>query len=302
MERRLEIDIDISVEEILKRLDLFKNGKLINATTLMFGKNPQKFFPQAEIRCAKFKGTKVTEPFIDMQVIGKTVYEQIDEAEKFALSHIKKAAWIVPEQIERVEKWEYPPDAMREAITNAICHRDYFSSGNVQIRIFDDRMEVWNPGGLPEDMTVEKLKTIHTSKPRNKMLAKSLFLIKYIEQWGTGTNRIIAQCLNEGLPEPEFIDMRTDFLIIFRKSKVNELLENPDLLNERQWRIIEYLKYHEKITSNEYKEIFKCSGRTSRMDLNHMVKLMVLKKIGKGKKIRYILQDYFRQVPASSGK
>ena len=101
----------------------------------MFGKNPQRFFIQSEIRCARFKGIKAVKPFIDMKVINGSIYEQIDQTEKFILFNIKKAAWIEPGKIERQEKWEYPPDAIREAIINAIAHRDYYSSANVHISI-----------------------------------------------------------------------------------------------------------------------------------------------------------------------
>ncbi|MFO8108950.1 MAG: ATP-binding protein [Thermoplasmata archaeon] len=103
------------------------------------------------------------------------------------MRNIRKAAWIEPGKIERQEKWEYPLDAVREAITNAVVHRDYQSTSNVQIRIFDDRIEVWNPGTLPEGWTVDTLKEEHESKPFNPLLARMFFLIKYIEKWGRGT-------------------------------------------------------------------------------------------------------------------
>lgn len=108
--------------------------------------------------------------------------QQVDDAEKFVLKNISKAAWIEPGKIQRQEKWEYPVDAIREAITNAVVHRDYQSTPKVQIRIFDDRIEVWNPGTLPEGWTVETLKQEHESKPFNPLLARMFFLIKYIEE------------------------------------------------------------------------------------------------------------------------
>jgi ATP-dependent DNA helicase RecG len=183
-ERNLDVDPQISLEEALEKLGLIIDGKLTNAVVLMFGKAPQRYFVQSEVRCARFKGTKAVKPFIDMKVMDGAVYEQIDQAEKFVLFNMKKAAWVEPGKIERQEKWEYPPEAIREAITNAVAHRDYFSSGNVQIRIFDDRIEVWNPGCLPEGLTVEKLKGKHESKPRNKLIARMFFLIKYIRAMG----------------------------------------------------------------------------------------------------------------------
>lgn len=166
-ERRLELDPKIPVKEVLEKLDLMKNRKLTNTAILMFGRDPQKFFLQTEVRCAKFKGIKPVKPFLDMRVIRETIHEQIDEAERFVLSNIRKEAWTVPGQVEREERWEYPPDAIREAITNAVAHRDYFSTANVHVSIFDDRIEVWNPGKLPEPLKPEDLKKEHKSIPVN---------------------------------------------------------------------------------------------------------------------------------------
>ena len=135
VERSLDIDSSASSTEALKRLNLLIDNKPTNTAILMFGKNPQRFFIQSEIRCARFKGIEAVKPFIDMKVINGSIYEQIDQAEKFILFNIKKSAWIEEGKIERQEKWEYPPDAIREAIINAIAHRDYNSPANMHISI-----------------------------------------------------------------------------------------------------------------------------------------------------------------------
>ncbi|PIV70318.1 MAG: hypothetical protein COS08_00875, partial [Euryarchaeota archaeon CG01_land_8_20_14_3_00_38_12] len=154
-ERNVDADPETPITEVLERLKLIKDGKLTNASILLFGKNPQKFFLQARIRCARFKGTTAVD-FIDMKLIDGNIIDQVDKAENFVLSHIKKAAKIV--MFKREEVWEYPPDALREAIVNAVCHRDYFISGNIKIAIFDDRIEISNPGQLPEPLTPSMLK------------------------------------------------------------------------------------------------------------------------------------------------
>jgi len=193
-ERNLDIKPTISPKEALKKLNLLVDNKLTKTAILIFGESPQKFFIQSEVRCARFKGIKAVKPFIDMKVIGGSVYEQIDQTEKFVLFNIKKYAWIEPGKIERQERWEFPPDAIREAITNAIAHRDYNSSANVHISIYDDRVEIWNPGRLPQPLTPDDLKREHKSIPINPSLANLLFLTKYIERWGTGTNDIAKLC------------------------------------------------------------------------------------------------------------
>ena len=169
-ERRLEIDPDISVREALERLNLIKNNKLTNAAILLFGKRPQKFFLQIKLRCARYKGTTPI-TFIDLKIVEGNIIDQVEEAENFVLSHIKKAAKIVG--FERQEVWEYPINALREAIVNAICHRDYAYSSDITIGIFDDRVEISNPGTLPEPLTPEDLKKKHKSIPRNPLVANA---------------------------------------------------------------------------------------------------------------------------------
>ncbi len=280
LERNLDIYPEISLKEALEKLNLIKNKKLTNAAILMFGKNPQRFFLQAETRCARFKGTKPIKPFLDMKVLGGTAYEQIDEAEKFVLSNIKKEAWIESGKIERQEKWEYPPDAIREAITNAVAHRDYSSTANTHISIFNDRIEIWNPGKLPEPLKPEDLKKIHKSIPVNPLLASALFLIKYIERWGTGTNDIIEYCLKHGLPEPIFKEETGGFAAILRKSKIPEELEELKL-NERQRAAIEYIKKHGRITNRDYQKLCpNVTRETLRKDLKDLIDKNIIVKRG----------------------
>lgn len=286
-ERNLDIETSISIKEALKKLDLLVDSKLTNTAVLFFAKNPQKFFLQSEVRCARFKGVDVTDSFIDMKVLKGNIDEQIDQAEKFVLNNIKKSAWTVPGKIPREEKWEYPPEAIREAITNAITHRDYQSTANVQIRIFDDRIEIWNPGGLPEGLTVKKLKGRHESIPQNPLVAKMFFMIKYIEQWGTGVNKMMQQCKKEGLPEPRFEDTKSSFIVTFRKSKIK--LENLQKLglNQRQREIIEYLRKEKTVTSTKYSELSAVTDRTARNDLTELVKKHILIRMGRGKRDAY---------------
>lgn len=288
-ERNLDINHTVFPSEALKRLNLLVDNKPTNTAILMFGKNPQRFFIQSEIRCARFKGIKAVKPFIDMKVIGGSICEQIDQAEKFILLNIKKAAWIEPGKVERQEKWEYPPDAIREAIINAIAHRDYNSSANVHISIFDDRIEIWNPGKLPPPLTPKDLKEEHKSIPVNPSLANLLFLIKYIERWGTGTNDIIKWCREEGLPEPIFKEVTGGFAVVLRKFQIPENLESLEL-NERQKKAIEYLKIHKNITRKIYIEINNISPRQANKDLNDLLEKRLIRKQGNGRATSYILK------------
>jgi len=289
-ERNFDVEETISVSEALEKIGLWEDKyKLTNSAILLFGRLPQRHFLQAEVRCARFKGTKPLE-FIDMKVFGGSIIDQVDAAEAFILRHITRSAWIEPTKIERQERWKYPPDAVREAIVNAICHRDYESTANAQIRIFDDRIEIRGCGPLPQPLTIDDLKKAHNSVPRNPLIAKCFFLIKYIEQWGTGTNRMIDKCLDHGLPEPIFEEISGDFVVTFRKSYIDD--ETLKELNERQKSVIEYLKEKDTTISNkEYQALFEISRNTASTDLNGLVEKGIIKRIGEGKRsARYLLK------------
>jgi len=285
-ERRLELDSETPVKAALEKLELLREGKLTNAAILLFGKNPQRVFIQSETRCARFKGTKPLE-FIDMKVFGGNIIDQREDALEFVKEHIKLHAEI--KGTEREEKWEYPIEAIREAITNAICHRNYETASNVQIRIFDDRIEIWSCGLLPEPLTPEDLKRDHKSILRNPQIGKSFFLIKFIEQWGTGTNRMIEQCLGHGLPEPLFEEVVGDFVVTFRRYNITEEILNE--LNKRQRKAIEYLVAQKRITNKEYRELnSNISDRTALNDLNELVDKGIIVAKGEKRYRYYILR------------
>lgn len=276
-ERNFNIEYK-SKEDFLKKMQMLTKNGLNYSAILLFGKELQKFVLQSEVRCGRFKGIKPLE-FEDMEVIQGTLIEQLERVMEFIKRNLKLEATF-DEGIERKEKWEYPLLAIKEGVTNAICHRDYSPSANVQVRIFDDRLEIWNPGTLPKGLTVNKLKSKHESKPKNKLIAKCFFLIKYIEHWGTGTNRMVELCLKHGLPEPEFEETGTSFVVTFRKSKLSEEFLEKIGLNERQKKAIEYVREKEKITNKEYQEINNVSKPTATRELNELLNKEIFIKYG----------------------
>lgn len=285
-ERKSNTDSDILIKDSLEKLKLIKHERLTNASILLFGKDISNFFTNFEIRCAKFKGIEPIE-FIDMKLFKGDILNQREEAINFIKEHIRLHAKII--DTERVETWEYPIEAIREAVTNAICHRTYEIAANIQIRIFDDRIEIWNPGGLTEGLTIEKLKTKHESIPRNPLIAKNLFLIKYIEQWGTGTNRIIKECLNNDLPEPIFEDTGSSFVITIKKYRINnEIILG---LNERQKKAIDYLIKNKKITNKDYVSLNpSITDRTALNDFNELIEKNIILSYGERKYRYYTLR------------
>jgi ATP-dependent DNA helicase RecG len=193
-----------SPKTLLTHLNLLDKGQLTNASILLFGRQPQRFLISSEVKCAHFHGTDVAKPIPFYQVYKGTVFELVDQAVDFVLSKINLAVGTREHSSQAPVEYEMPPEVVREAIVNAVAHRDYTSHGSVQVMLFADRLEVWNPGTLPPTLTLEKLRLPHGSVPGNPLLAEPLYLTKYIERMGTGTRDMIKRCRNAGLPEPEF--------------------------------------------------------------------------------------------------
>lgn len=191
-------------EELLSHLSLFNVGRPTNAAVLLFGRQPQRFLISSEVKCAHFHGTRAAKPIPSYQVYKGTVFELVDQAVDFVMSKINLAVGTRAESTQVPVEYELPLEVVREAIVNAVAHRDYTSNGSVQVMLFADRLEVWNPGSLPASLTLEMLRQPHGSVPGNPLLAESLYLAKYIERMGTGTEDMIARCREAGLPEPQF--------------------------------------------------------------------------------------------------
>ena len=291
-ERNFDVDPNVPIKEGLTRLNLMIDDKLTNASILLFGKNPQRLFLNSRIRCARFKGIDSLD-FIDMKVLDGTIPELRENAVKFVLQHIKHGVYFDSNQ--RYDKWEYPIRAIEEAITNALAHRDYYSSAEIQLSTYDDRIEIWNPGELLKPLTLEDLKKEHQSIPRNELIADSLFLIKYIEKWGRGTNRIIEEMLRNKLPEPIFMIRAGSFVVklVGPGKQFEEEIEKEKLhildINERQKRAIEYIKEKGVISRKNYIEINNVSHTTAHKELKDLVNKKILQGKGSGKYLRYEL-------------
>lgn len=300
-QRNLNLEEGLSVRKVLMRLKLLKDNKLTNAAVLLFGKDSK--FLQSEVKCIKFSGNEPIKPYIDFQTLEGNVFDLIDKAEDFVLRNVKKAIWLVPGQVQREEKYEYPTEAIREAIVNAISHRDYESPSKVQIRTFGDYIEIWNPGRLPGGWTVEKLKQEHESVPRNPLLFKQLFWVKYVEDVGGGTIDMINKCKEWGIPEPDFEDTGTSIVVTFRKSFITKKLMDELSLNERQKKAINYLNEHKKITTKNYCELFGVVKDTANRDLNDLLNKKLIERKGSGPKVCYILSTVrYRPIPSDDLK
>src|SRR5690606_1206899 len=191
-------------------------NKLSNAALLLFGKNPQQFFITSEVRCASFHGVMMEKPIPSYKVFKGTVFELVDQTVEFILSKLDYSIGTRAQYNQIPGGYEIPREIISEAIVNAIAHRDYTSNASVQVMIFKNRLEIWNPGHLPLGWTTEKLKQLHTSVPANPLLAEPMYLAGYIERLGTGTSEMIQRSKNAGLQEPQFFEEEDFKTIIYR--------------------------------------------------------------------------------------
>ena len=285
-QERLAISEKDSPQKILENLELMKDGKLTNAAVLLFGKNPQKYFLNSISRVGRFKS--LTE-VVDTIIINGNLFEQVEALVNAIKKHINVR--YVIEDIHRKDIWDYPLPAIREACINALIHRDYmYDSAEIQIKIYDDHIKFWNPGKLPEGITIEDLKREHASRPRNKLLAMVFYYAGLIEKWGTGTTRIVSLCIEHGLPEPEFKEEFGGFTVEFWKDIYNEAYLRRLGLNERQMRAVLYVKEKGRITNKEYQSINNCSKATASRELADLAEKGLLQQHGTtGKGTYYIL-------------
>ena len=188
----------------LAHLNLLDGEKPTHAAVLLFGKQPQRFLLTSEVKCRQFHGTTVAKPIPDYRIFKGTVFELVDQALGFVMSKIAASVGTRAESSQAPVTYEFPRAAVAEAIVNAVAHRDYASNASVQVMLFADRLEVWNPGELPPSLTPASLRLPHASIPRNPLLAEPLFLTRHIEKAGTGILDMIGLCKAAKLRPPEF--------------------------------------------------------------------------------------------------
>lgn len=157
-ERHVAIKPSVSPKDALTSLDLLDTGKPTNAAVLLFGANPQKFLPAAEVKCLHFHGTTVVKPIPSYKAFKGTLFEQVDEAVDFVMSKLNRAVGTRQAGPAAPVDYEIPRAVVAEAIVNAVAHRDYASAAAIQVYVFADRVEVWNPGELPLSLTPESLR------------------------------------------------------------------------------------------------------------------------------------------------
>ena len=283
------------IDDLLQEIGaVTSDGKPTVSGILLFSEYPQQWLPQSGVVFAKFVGTT---PRGESGLAGYSRREELTGP----LSKLIEATWnlvwsemavsAVVKGLEREETYEYPQFAVREALVNAICHRDYRLRGRrIEVRMFSDRLEVISPGGLPGFITVENIKDEHFS--RNPRLVNGLFQWGYIEELGLGIDRMIEVMEQAGHNPPSFDARPYSFAVSLYNAR--ETPKPPEWVrntNHRQARALQYIREQGSITNREYRSLCQgVSAETLRLDLADLVEKGILMKVGSKKGTYYILK------------
>jgi len=270
--------------QVLENLKLVDKSLLNRAAVMLFHPDPEKFVSGAYIKIGFFR---TDSDLLFQDEIHGNLFEQVEKTMDFLLTKYTKAL-ISYEGLTRIETYEYPKDALREALLNAVSHKDYTGPYPIQISVYADKIMIWNYGRLPENWTVEDLLNKHSSQPRNPDIATAFFRSGYVEAWGKGMDNMKDLCVKAKIPVPQFSCKGNDFWTIFRKDIYNKENLSKLGLNERQVEALVYFKSKGEITSSEYAEKYSISDRTARRDLSELVEKKLLENEGDNKLSRYV--------------
>ncbi len=251
---------------ILRKYELRKEDKLTFGVYLLFTSNNSAL---TAFQIGRFKSeTKI----IDNIDINTNILNQVDMAIEFIKKHLM-VEYIITGEPQRTEKYDYPLEAIREIVINMIVHRDYRDSGNSIIKIFDDRIEFFNPGKLYDDLTIEKLNSNnYSSRTRNRAIARAFKEAGIIERYGSGIKRIKSECLTHGVVEPKFEEFVHGFRVTLYKEKTTQ--------KSTREQILELLKEDSKLTRDALSEIIGVSSNAIKQHLSKLQNDKLLKRVG----------------------
>lgn len=265
------------------------------AALLLFGRHPQQWIPSASILAASFSSPVMGDRFIKQDISG-TLPEQLHKAEAFVKENMRQVVRLVG--FKRQETFEYPIEAVRELIVNAVAHRDYNIQGdNIHINFFSDRLEVQSPGGLSGPVNLNNL--LHARFSRNAVVAQVLSDLGFVERLGYGLDRVVSVMRQNGLRAPHFDEYGGCFRVTLFGAPEDELDDRAaDMsaylemnLNQRQQMALSHLAAHRRITNSTYQELCpEVHPETLRRDLADLVAKGILIKVGDKRATYYILK------------
>ena len=278
--------------EILRGLGLIKDGQILRAAVVLFARPDRLLpdYPQCLLRIARFKGTDKTE-FLDNRQFQGNAFDLLMRADRFLRDNLPVAGRVVPNLFERIDDPLYPPLALREAVANALCHRDYaIGGGSIGLAIYDDRLEITSSGALHFGLTVEDLYRPHESLLWNPLIAGVFFRRGIIEAWGRGTIKMTELTEQAGLPRPEFQETAGGFVVRFRPSRYLPPTRVGHDLTEQQQAILQLLAESGSLALSEIQQRLKLGTlRSVREDLAFLKRLGMLDSSGHARGARWNL-------------
>jgi len=283
IEQRTQNEIPITPMEFLSKMEMLREGKLTFGGYLLFVSD---YCPISDVQVGRFK-SDIT--IIDSLSLNTDLFTEVDEIIAFIKKHLM-VEYIITGEPQRIERFDYPLDAIREVVINMIVHRDYRDSSGSIIKIYDNRIEFYNPGKLFGGLTIQDLLSgNYTSKSRNKLIAKAFKEVGLIERYGSGIYRIQELCRQYGIVEPVFKEVSNGFQVTIFKEKLNEPVNEPvnepanEPANNRQKEIISLIHQNHSISINELSKICKVGRETIKRDLNKLKQMNLIQRIGPDK-------------------
>jgi ATP-dependent DNA helicase RecG len=278
--------------EILRGLGLIKDGQILRAAVVLFAR-PDRLLPdhpQCLLRIARFKGADKTE-FLDNRQFYGNAFDLLLRADRFLRDHLPVAGRVVPNLFERIDDPFYPPLALREAVANALCHRDYaIDGGSVGVAIYDDRLEITSAGMLHFGLTIEDLYRPHESRLWNPLIAGVFYRRGIIETWGRGTIKMTELTEQAGLPRPEFEESAGSFMVRFRPSRYLPPSRIGHNLSEQQQAILQLLSESSGLgLSDIHARLGRGTLRSVREDVAFLKRLGMLDSRSYGRGARWFL-------------
>lgn len=289
--RRVKIDSkrEDELKSVLAGISVANyNGEfyLKNAALLFFAKEPNRFFSNLEVRIVKYRGI---EPDLGGIILDKKVYgtipDLIEQTYRLVKENIGKRLTLVGPK--REELLDYPEQSLREVITNAIGHRDYFVTKEILIEIYEDRLQITNPGGLMPGQNINNFD--RTPVHRNPITYRLLHEFKLGEGLGLGVRLIRTQFRQARLPDPDFFEIGNQFQVIFYNQSSKKPRKEVDFINPRQKQALQYLSKNQAMKTADYMKITGVSQATANLDLRELEKQGKIKKIGKYRGTHYTL-------------
>lgn len=274
--------------EVLRQLGLTRGGQFTQAADVLFARNPALRHPQIRIRATCFEEDKESDRFLDDKVFEGPLVQMLERAEQFILRNMRTAVSFRGKGLQTDDRAEYPPEAIREGLVNALAHRDYASfHGGVAVRLYPSRLEIWNAGHLPSPLKPGDLKKNHPSIPVNPDIVHVLYIRGYMNRIGRGTQKIVNLCREHGLKSPAWRDDSTGVtLTLFAQAGGQG---NAGSLNPRQEALLAKIKPGEEIRPGEYQRRYAegVTERQARRDLTELEDANLLERVGAGATTRY---------------